>query len=48
LDKRKRYRETGLIEKEPNHRKPYYESVKKKEFLELYKKEKEKEQKEQP
>ncbi len=40
LEKRKRYRETGVIEKMPNHKKPYYESTEKQEFLDFIRKEK--------
>ena len=36
LEKRKRYRETGIIEKETNRKQPYYQSERKKNFLEEY------------
>lgn len=44
LAKRKRYRETGIVEKESTHHKPYYQSMWKREFLEKYKAEKEQKQ----
>lgn len=36
LEKRKRFRETGVIEPDPYYKKPYYESARKKEFLEEF------------
>lgn len=33
LDKRSRYRQTGIIEKDPYEKKPYYDSERKREFL---------------
>ena len=36
LERRTKYRETGIIEKDPYFKKPYYESERKKEFVENY------------
>ena len=36
LERRSKYRETGIIEKDPYYKKPYYESERKKEFLEQH------------
>lgn len=44
LDKRARFRQTGIIEKDPYFKKPYYESERKKKFIEFLRKEKLKEQ----
>ena len=41
LEKRANYRRTGIIEKDPYYKKPYYESEKKKGMLEFIKKQKE-------
>ncbi len=37
LDRRAKYRATGIMEKDPYHKKKYYESERKKEFLEKMK-----------
>lgn len=34
LDKRSRFRRTGIIEKDPYEKKPYYDSERKREFME--------------
>lgn len=46
LDKRARYRATGIMDPDPYYKKPYYESEKKKEFLDKYRSEKKKKENE--
>ena len=36
LERRSKYRTTGIIEKDPYYKKPYYESERKKEYVEKY------------
>lgn len=44
LDKRAKYRATGVTEPDPYRKKPYYESERKKEFLEKFREERRKNQ----
>lgn len=44
LERRTRYRETGILEKDPYNKKPYYESDRKKEYLEKFRASKRNEQ----
>lgn len=44
LDKRSKYRQTGIIEKDPYEKKPYYDSERKKEFIAKFRAEKAKAQ----
>jgi hypothetical protein len=46
LDRRTKYRLTGVLEKDPYYKKPYYVSERKKEFLEQYRAEKQKREEE--
>jgi hypothetical protein len=43
LERRTKYRETGIIEKDPYYKKPYYESERKKEYVDKFRKKKQEE-----
>ncbi len=47
LDRRTKYRTTGILEKDPYYKKPYYESERKKEFLAKFRAEKAKQTQEE-
>lgn len=47
LEKRTKYRNTGVIDPNPYYKKPYYESEKKREYLEQYRKERRQQQEQQ-
>lgn len=40
LERRTKYRETGIIEKDPYFKKPYYESERKKQYVEQFREKK--------
>ncbi len=43
LERRTKYRETGIIEKDPYFKKPYYESERKKQYVEQFREKKQQE-----
>jgi hypothetical protein len=43
LERRTKYRETGIIEKDPYFKKPYYESERKRQYVEQFREKKQQE-----